>query len=68
MEVMPKIKYAGGKVVPECMCKFFGITKEEATKIAQGICIGLHCKYKNPIVRVFEVNSKGGYVYLYDQR
>lgn len=68
MEVMPKIKYAGGKVVPECMCKFFCITEAEATKIAQGICIGLHCKYKNPIVRVFEVNSDGCYVYLYDQR
>ena len=68
MEVMPKNKCAGGKVVPECMCKFFGITKQEATKIALGICVGLHCKYKNPIVRVFEVNSKGGYIYLYDQR
>ena len=68
MEVMPKIKYAGGNIVPDCMCKFFGITEKEATKIAMGICIGLHCKYKNPIVRVFEVNSDGGFIYLYDQR
>lgn len=68
MEVMPKVKYAGGNVVPESFFHFYELTKQEVTKIAQGIAIGLRCRYKAPIVRVYEVNCDGGYVYLYDQR
>ena len=38
---------------------FYGVTREHATSVSLGICLGMRAKYKHPRVDLYEVTATG---------
>lgn len=48
--------------------RLYGVTREYAETISIGIVMGMRCKYRHPIVEVYEVKDNGEELLIREQR